>query len=147
MKGVNWWVSKIFLVILFFMGGGARLLIHFESNRFGCETASRFPHGLWTTTMNALLDFVQKNGFNTLRIPFSLQFGLNPDGPVGDGMSDSTLAGLNRVGVNMARRPPQPPYPPPPPRALPFLAVVFCSACWTGRVDRSLNVQGLSADF
>jgi endoglucanase len=35
---------------------------------------------LWSVSLSSLLDFVQKNGFNALRIPFSTEVALNLDG-------------------------------------------------------------------
>lgn len=40
---------------------------------FGFETANFAPHGLWSQSMDSLLDDVQASGFNLIRIPFSTQ--------------------------------------------------------------------------
>jgi endoglucanase len=40
---------------------------------FGLETATYAPHGLWTRSMDDLLDQVRALGFNSLRVPFSNQ--------------------------------------------------------------------------
>ncbi|KAH7684643.1 cellulase 2 [Aphelenchoides avenae] len=44
-------------------------------NWFGFETETFSPHGLWggATTLKAVLDLLVNNGFNALRIPFSLE--------------------------------------------------------------------------
>lgn len=63
----------------------------------------RFPHGLWATTMDRLLDFVRDNGFNAIRLPVSLELALNLDQRPGNGMNDPTLQGLTSVRVPIAQ--------------------------------------------
>jgi endoglucanase len=48
-------------------------------NWFGLETEVYCLHGLWAVSMKSILDFLQKNEFNALRIPFSAEiiFGLD----------------------------------------------------------------------
>lgn len=48
-------------------------------NWFGLETEVYCLHGLWSVSMKSLLDFVQKNEFNALRIPFSTEVALGLD--------------------------------------------------------------------
>ena len=43
------------------------------------EDLGRTPHGLDKVPVNQLLGFVKENGFNALRVPFSLDFALHPD--------------------------------------------------------------------
>lgn len=43
-------------------------------NWFGFETETFSPHGLWSQSMDYLLDFLHKNKFNALRVPFSVEF-------------------------------------------------------------------------
>ena len=50
---------------------------------FGLETTTYAPHGLWSRSMDDLLDQVRALGFNSLRIPFSNQLfdgGSTPNG-------------------------------------------------------------------
>ena len=43
-------------------------------NWFGFETETFSPHGLWSTSMDYLLDFLKKEKFNAVRLPFSTEF-------------------------------------------------------------------------
>lgn len=43
-------------------------------NWFGFETETFSPHGLWSSSMDYLLDFVKREGFNAIRVPFSTEF-------------------------------------------------------------------------
>lgn len=47
-------------------------------NWFGFETSNFVPHGLWTRSMDEVLDQVKENGYNLLRIPYCNEM-LNPD--------------------------------------------------------------------
>lgn len=42
-------------------------------NWFGLETANHAPHGLWTRDFKDMLKQISSLGFNTIRLPFSLQ--------------------------------------------------------------------------
>ena len=42
-------------------------------NWFGFETANHAPHGLWTRDYIEMLAQIKAQGFNTIRMPFSLQ--------------------------------------------------------------------------
>lgn len=42
-------------------------------NWFGMETANYAPHGLWTRDYKSMLDQIQGQGYNTVRLPFSNQ--------------------------------------------------------------------------
>ena len=42
-------------------------------NWFGFETANHAPHGLWTRDYKDMLAQIKSQGFNTIRMPFSLQ--------------------------------------------------------------------------
>ena len=57
----------------------------------------RFPQGLGTRTLDDILNFVAQNEFNALRLPVSLTLALNLDAPVGPGLNDPSLQGLNAV--------------------------------------------------
>ena len=48
-------------------------------NWFGFETEVYCLHGLWSVSMKSILDFIQKNEFNALRIPFSAEVALDLD--------------------------------------------------------------------
>lgn len=43
-------------------------------NWFGFETETFSPHGLWAANMDYLIDFMKKEKFNAIRIPFSTEF-------------------------------------------------------------------------
>ncbi len=67
-------------------------------NWFGIENAeTRAPHGLWSTTLDDVLDFLALNHFNTLRLPVSYTVAHDlalavPPSAVG---ADPSLKGLN----------------------------------------------------
>jgi cellulase (glycosyl hydrolase family 5) len=42
-------------------------------NWFGFETANFVVHGLWTRDYRSMLDQIEREGFNTIRLPFSNQ--------------------------------------------------------------------------
>lgn len=48
-------------------------------NWFGFETETYSPHGLWSASMDYLLDILQMEKFNALRVPFSTEFAENMD--------------------------------------------------------------------
>lgn len=43
-------------------------------NWFGFETETYSPHGLWASSMDYLLDFLKREKFNAIRLPFSTEF-------------------------------------------------------------------------
>jgi endoglucanase len=66
--------------------------VHFNAaSWFGFETSNFVPHGLWTRSMDGMLDQLQQKGYNLLRIPYtnemlqpgaissSINFYQNPD--------------------------------------------------------------------
>ncbi|MFY9231610.1 MAG: cellulase family glycosylhydrolase, partial [Candidatus Nanopelagicales bacterium] len=42
-------------------------------NWFGFETANHVPHGLWSRDYKDMLRQIKREGFNTIRLPFSLE--------------------------------------------------------------------------
>lgn len=48
-------------------------------NWFGIETDVFAFHGLWSVSMKSILDFLQKNNFNAIRVPFSTEVALGLD--------------------------------------------------------------------
>jgi endoglucanase len=50
-------------------------------NWFGFETSAHVPHGLWTRDLGDMMGQIRRMGFNTVRLPFSLQ-ALDSDTPV-----------------------------------------------------------------
>jgi len=42
-------------------------------NYFGFETNISCPHGIWSVSLDTLLDFIKRNQFNAIRVPISLQ--------------------------------------------------------------------------
>ena len=42
-------------------------------NWFGFETANHVPHGLWSRDYRDMLRQIKREGFNTIRLPFSLE--------------------------------------------------------------------------
>ncbi|MGA0122815.1 MAG: cellulase family glycosylhydrolase, partial [Gaiellales bacterium] len=42
-------------------------------NWFGFETANHAPHGLWARDYRSMLAQIRGQGFNTIRLPFSLE--------------------------------------------------------------------------
>jgi aryl-phospho-beta-D-glucosidase BglC (GH1 family) len=48
-------------------------------NYFGFETDIHTVHGLWSQSLETILDFLVLNNFNALRIPFSLDMIQNLD--------------------------------------------------------------------
>lgn len=57
---------------------GSRFLLK-GVNWFGFETETFCPHGLWSTSMDYLLNFLQKEKFNAIRLPISTEAALNLD--------------------------------------------------------------------
>lgn len=52
---------------------GGRDVVFQGVNWFGLETSNHAPHGLWTRDYKAMLAQIKSLGFNTVRLPFSLQ--------------------------------------------------------------------------
>jgi endoglucanase len=48
-------------------------------NWFGLETEVYCLHGLWSVSMKSVLDFIEKNKFNLIRVPFSAELALGLD--------------------------------------------------------------------
>ena len=42
-------------------------------NWFGFETSAHVPHGLWSRDLGDMMGQIRQMGFNTIRLPFSLQ--------------------------------------------------------------------------
>jgi len=75
--------------------GGATVKIA-AVNWFGMETTNYAPHGLWTASYKTMMQEMVKQGFNTIRLPFSDQLfaaGSTPNGI--DFSKNPDLAGLN----------------------------------------------------
>jgi len=53
-------------------GNGAEVVLA-GVNWFGFETANHVPHGLWSRDYKEMLAQIRANGFNTIRMPFSLE--------------------------------------------------------------------------
>jgi endoglucanase len=53
-------------------------------NWFGFETSNHAPHGLWTRDYKEMLAQIKEQGFNTIRMPFSIQ-----------AMNSSTTSGID----------------------------------------------------
>ncbi|MDA3005158.1 MAG: glycoside hydrolase family 5 protein, partial [Actinomycetota bacterium] len=53
-------------------GSGTEVVLQ-GVNWFGLETANHAPHGLWTRDYRDMLAQIKAQGFNTVRLPFSLQ--------------------------------------------------------------------------
>ena len=65
-------------------------------NWFGMETTNYAPHGLWTASYKTMMQEMVKQGFNTIRLPFSDQLfaaGSTPNGI--DFSKNPDLSGLN----------------------------------------------------
>jgi endoglucanase len=58
--------------------GGKKVSIK-GANWFGLETEVYCLHGLWSVSMKSILDFIQQNGFNAVRVPFSAEVALGLD--------------------------------------------------------------------
>jgi hypothetical protein len=63
-------------------------------NWFGCETNTRYPHGLWKLKTSQVLDFLTTHGFNGIRLPFSLAMALDLDKKSEQWLEDKDLRGL-----------------------------------------------------
>ncbi|MET0593847.1 MAG: glycoside hydrolase family 5 protein [Polyangiaceae bacterium] len=82
---------------------------------FGLETSNYAPHGLWSRSMDSLLDKMASLGYNSLRLPFCSQlfdagstpngidFGQNPDlsGLTGLQIMDKIIAGAQKRGIRV----------------------------------------------
>lgn len=84
-------------------------------NWFGLETANYAPHGLWSQSMDWMLDTIKTLGYNTIRLPFCSQlfdagsaptgidFAKNPDlvGKSGLEIMDKVIAGAKKRGLKV----------------------------------------------
>ncbi|MET8177347.1 glycoside hydrolase family 5 protein [Streptomyces sp. NPDC005336] len=82
-------------------------------NWFGMETGTFAPHGLWTRNWESMLDQMAKQGFNTMRLPYSnemfdakskpngIDFKQNPDlkGLNGQQIMDKIVKGATDRGI------------------------------------------------
>jgi endoglucanase len=71
-------------------------------NWFGFETANYVPHGLWTRDYRSMLDQMKREGFNTIRLPFSNQMfdaGSMPNSIDFSGGKNADLAGKTPIQV------------------------------------------------
>lgn len=66
---------------------------------FGFETNKYYPHGLWTRSMDSVLDQLQANGYNLLRIPFSNDIFANKRVSGIDTNLNPDLKGLNSLEI------------------------------------------------
>ena len=69
-------------------------------NWFGLETSNYAPHGLWSRSMDELLDVIDSLGYNVIRLPFSNQLfdpGNTPSGI--DFNQNPALTGLSGLQV------------------------------------------------
>ena len=65
---------------------------------FGAENDVRAPHGLWTRTMEDMMDQMVEQGFNAIRLPFSVQNIL--ENQVATSVAgDPSLAGLTTLEI------------------------------------------------
>eukprot|EP00741_Cyanophora_paradoxa_P016823 tig00020943_g16247.t1 len=91
--------------IAFESSGGALLAngapFHVKAlNWFGFETANNVFHGLWSKSADFFVNFIAKNGFNAVRVPFAGDLGLNDATPTGvDGASNPDLVGKSSLEV------------------------------------------------
>jgi endoglucanase len=65
-------------------------------NWFGIETETFDLHGLWQVSFDSILDFLAKNNFNAIRVPFSAEVALDLDGK--KCTSINTTANPNMIG-------------------------------------------------
>jgi endoglucanase len=83
-------------------------------NWFGFETNAFAPHGLWTRSLESMLDQIVSSGYNTLRLPYSnelfkqtsapeksVDYGLNPElkGLKGVDLMDRVVKGATDRGL------------------------------------------------
>src|SRR4051794_13546230 len=71
-------------------------------NWFGFETANYVVHGLWTRDYRSMLDQIKREGFNTIRLPYSNQMfdaGSMPNSIDFSSGKNADLAGLTPVQV------------------------------------------------
>ncbi len=65
--------------------GGSKL--RFKGlNWFGFEQTTYVAHGLWSVSAQSLVDFMKRNNFNFVRLPFSAEMALNFDSRIVDGV-------------------------------------------------------------
>ncbi|MEM8590115.1 MAG: cellulase family glycosylhydrolase [Pseudomonadota bacterium] len=67
-------------------------------NWFGAENDVRAPHGLWTRPMTDMMDQMVEEGFNAIRLPFSVQ-NILEDQVATSVAGDPSLAGLTTLEI------------------------------------------------
>ncbi|MEM1275289.1 MAG: cellulase family glycosylhydrolase [Pseudomonadota bacterium] len=67
-------------------------------NWFGAENNVRAPHGLWQRPMTEMMDQMVDEGFNAIRLPFSVQ-NILEDLPATSVAGDPSLAGLTTLEI------------------------------------------------
>ncbi|MEO0823806.1 MAG: cellulase family glycosylhydrolase, partial [Pseudomonadota bacterium] len=67
-------------------------------NWFGAENDVRAPHGLWQRPMTEMMDQMVEEGFNAIRLPFSVQ-NILEDLPATSVAGDPSLAGLTTLEI------------------------------------------------
>jgi endoglucanase len=82
---------------------------------FGMETANYCPHGLWTRSLDSMLDQITRLGYNTIRVPYcnqlfdagsvpnGIDFSQNPalQGLTGLQILDKLVAGARKRGLKI----------------------------------------------
>ncbi len=69
-------------------------------NYFGFETETFAPHGLWSYSLDNILDFVKNNNFNAIRFPFAMDMVRNnPTKPNVDCNANPTICHLNALDL------------------------------------------------
>jgi endoglucanase len=69
-------------------------------NYFGFETETYAPHGLWSYSLDNILDFVKNNNFNAIRFPFAMDMVRNnPTKPNVDCNANPTICHLNALDL------------------------------------------------
>mmetsp|Transcript_159 Transcript_159/g.306 ORF Transcript_159/g.306 Transcript_159/m.306 type:complete len:568 (+) Transcript_159:401-2104(+) len=69
-------------------------------NWYGGETGNKVPHGLWSASLDNIVNFIATNNFNAVRLPFSLQMiSQNPSPGYIDATANPRLIGLRAMEV------------------------------------------------
>merc|ERR1719242_2789771 len=68
---------------------------------FGFETANNCVHGLWSVDYHSIINFLKDNGFNGLRLPFSVDLANGDKSPVSINFykMNEELKGLSSLSV------------------------------------------------
>ncbi len=72
-------------------------------NYFGFETDISCPHGLWSVSLESLLDFIKVNNFNATRVPISLAAVLNMENLVPKGINTTANPNLQNAALTVAK--------------------------------------------